>query len=150
VDFSSNSPAETEALGRRLGRQLCGGQLICLRGDLGVGKTVFVRGLAAALGCDLSEVASPTYVLERIYRGEQLLLRHLDAYRLSGAVEFEASDLATGLTSPEVVSAIEWSERVEACLPSPRITVSITRGDCERRNIKIEGCAEEVLTSLGA
>ncbi|MHC4916122.1 MAG: tRNA (adenosine(37)-N6)-threonylcarbamoyltransferase complex ATPase subunit type 1 TsaE [Planctomycetota bacterium] len=126
AEFDSASAAETESVGRRLGELLVGGELVCLLGELGAGKTVFVRGLAAALGCALSEVASPTYVLERVYRGERLDLRHLDAYRLSGAGEFEAADLASALTSPETVAALEWADRVEEALPAERVEVVLT------------------------
>jgi len=122
LQLTSRSPAETEALGERLGRCLAGGEVIALTGPLGAGKTVFVRGLARALGCPPGAVASPTYVLERVYPGS-LALRHLDAYRLSGAGEFEAADLAAELSAPGSVAVLEWADRVAGALPADRLEV---------------------------
>lgn len=130
-------------LGRLLGRLLSGGEVICLRGELGAGKTVFVRGLADGLGCPPAGVASPTYVIERICPGRELLLRHMDAYRLSGAEEFEAADLATALGAPGTVVALEWAGRVEDCLPAERIEADLeARGDQERA-VAISGLGAE-------
>ena len=140
------------ALANRLGKMLTGGELICLQGDLGAGKTVFVRGLAEGLGCDLSEVSSPTYVLERVYPGRRLLLRHLDAYRLSGPEEFEESDLNSGLNAPDTVSALEWPGRVEDSLPAFRLDVRITATGENERKISMtvrQGCCEKLIGKLG-
>lgn len=134
MEIITHSAAETELLGERLGGLLSGGELICLVGELGAGKTVFVRGLARALGCPPGEVTSPTYVLERVHPGERLALRHLDAYRLSGAAEFEEADLAGGLTAPGTVAVLEWADRVESALPAERLVVRIgTAGETCRR-----------------
>ncbi len=137
VEIASGSPAETELLGERLGRLLAGGELICLRGELGAGKTVFVRGLARALRCPIDEVSSPTYVLERVYAGARLLLSHLDAYRLSGPDEFEESDLGAKMADQGVVSALEWADRVEAALPPKRLEVTISAEDDGRRILRL-------------
>jgi tRNA threonylcarbamoyladenosine biosynthesis protein TsaE len=137
LEIVSGSPAETELTGERLGRLLAGGELVCLRGELGAGKTVLVRGLARALGCPTDEVSSPTYVLERIYCGTRLLLSHLDAYRLSGPDEFEESDLGAKMTDPGVVSALEWADRVEAALPPERLEVTISADDRGRRILRL-------------
>jgi tRNA threonylcarbamoyladenosine biosynthesis protein TsaE len=130
----SHSPEETEALGERLGRELAGGEVIALTGPLGAGKTVFVRGLARALGCPAGEVASPTYILERVYPG-RLLLRHLDAYRLSGAAEFEAADLAAGLSAPGSVAVLEWADRVAGALPADRLEIRFEVLDAATRRL---------------
>jgi tRNA threonylcarbamoyladenosine biosynthesis protein TsaE len=135
--IASASAGETEAFGERLGRLLAGGETICLCGQLGAGKTVLVRGLARGLGCPAGEVASPTYVLERNYRGGRLLLRHLDAYRLSGAEEFEAADLAVPGPAADgagAVSVLEWADRVTEALPPERLDVNISvAADGQRR-----------------
>ena len=132
-ELASRSPAETEALGERIGRMLSGGEIVALIGPLGAGKTVFVRGLARALGCPPEEVASPTYVLERVYPG-RLVLRHLDAYRLSGAEEFEASDLGAGLGAAGAVAAVEWADRVAGAMPAGALEIVFeVTGDAERR-----------------
>jgi len=144
VEIVTRSAAETESLGERLGGLLSGGELVCLIGELGTGKTVFVRGLARGLGCPLDEVASPTYVLERVYQGKRLArqssgglaLRHLDAYRLRGPEEFEEADLVRQLSAPGMVAALEWADRVEGALPAERLEVRLgSLGESERRLI---------------
>ena len=134
MEIATRNAAETESLGERLGRLLSGGELVCIIGELGSGKTAFVRGLARALECPLSEVASPTYVLERVYQGKRLALRHLDAYRLRGPEEFEEADLAGQLSAPGMVAALEWADRVEDALPAERLEVRLDiLGESERR-----------------
>jgi tRNA threonylcarbamoyladenosine biosynthesis protein TsaE len=142
LETESSSPAGTEALGERLGRLLAAGDLVCLSGPLGAGKTVLVRGLALGLGCDPRGVASPTYVLERTLPGGRVALRHLDAYRLSGAEEFEAADLASGPAGAGVVSALEWSDRVEEALPPERLELHLEVIDGDRRRISVSGRGE--------
>ncbi|HOX07563.1 MAG TPA: tRNA (adenosine(37)-N6)-threonylcarbamoyltransferase complex ATPase subunit type 1 TsaE [Planctomycetota bacterium] len=141
LELLTRSPAETEALGERLGRLLAGGEVIALTGPLGAGKTAFVRGLARGLGCPPGEVASPTYVLERVYPG-RLLLRHLDAYRLSGAEEFEASDLGAGLGGPGSAAAVEWADRVAGALPAGRLVMDFAVLDGTARSIRLSAGSE--------
>src|SRR5437879_3655150 len=90
----TSSAAQTEALGAALGRALRGRELIVLSGELGAGKTVFVRGVARGLNMPPGvRVCSPTYVLQHEYTGGRLTLYHIDAYRLGGAADFENSGL---------------------------------------------------------
>jgi tRNA threonylcarbamoyladenosine biosynthesis protein TsaE len=105
----SHSPAETAALGEQWGRAAESGLVIGLSGDLGAGKTQFVRGLAAGLGI-ASRVQSPTFALINIYGGGRLLLFHLDLYRLDTPEQIAAAGLEEYL-SPEGVTVIEWAER---------------------------------------
>jgi tRNA threonylcarbamoyladenosine biosynthesis protein TsaE len=152
VVFVTHTPTETEALGERLGRLLSGGEVLALVGPLGAGKTVFVRGLARALGASPGEVASPTYVLERIYPG-RLVLRHLDAYRLSGAAEFEASDLGAALGAAGSVAAVEWADRVAGAMPAGGLEVSIEVPGADERHLVFRADSErgrEVLEQLAA
>ena len=142
MEIVTRSAAETEALGLRLGGLLSGSELLALVGPLGAGKTVFVRGLARALGCPEEAVASPTYVLERVYPGGRLTLRHLDAYRLSGAAEFEASDLGAGLSAPGSVAAIEWADRVRDALPAERLEISFENLGGDARRLCLAGRGE--------
>jgi tRNA threonylcarbamoyladenosine biosynthesis protein TsaE len=106
---TTRSEAETEAIASRLGAALQGGEVVLLYGDLGAGKTAFVRGLARGMGLDAEEVASPTFVLMTRYAG-RLALHHADLYRLRPGDEtelgFEELPGATG------VLAIEWAERL--------------------------------------
>ena len=108
--FISHSPAETEALGERWGRDAQRGLVFALSGDLGAGKTQLVKGLARGLGVT-SRVHSPTYTLVNEYSGGRLRLFHLDLYRL----ETPAQILSAGLEEywqPDGVAVIEWAERV--------------------------------------
>ena len=108
VTILSSSEEETLAAGEGLGRRLTAGAVVLLFGDLGAGKTAFVRGLARALGVPDDEVTSPTFTLVQEYRG-RLTLHHVDLYRLEPA---EVADLGLDeLTSGDAVVAIEWAER---------------------------------------
>jgi tRNA threonylcarbamoyladenosine biosynthesis protein TsaE len=110
--FISHSPAETEALGEQLGRTAVTGLVIGLSGDLGAGKTQFVRGLARGLGL-ATRVHSPTFTLVNEYGGGRLKLFHLDLYRLETAEQLRSAGVEEFLT-PEGVTVIEWVERLGA------------------------------------
>ena len=103
----SASPEQTEAIGRALGAALRRGDTIALDGDLGAGKTVLVRGLAAGAGADPSAVRSPTFVLHHVYRGGRVVLHHLDCYRLGPGADLDALDLDSLLDRGAV--AVEWA-----------------------------------------
>ena len=108
--FISHSPAETEALGERLGRAAARGLVIALSGDLGAGKTQFVRGLARGLGI-AGRVHSPTFTLVNEYGGGRLKLFHLDLYRLETTEQLWSAGIEEFL-SPDGVAVIEWAERL--------------------------------------
>jgi len=110
--FISHSPADTEALGEKLGRAAERGLVIALSGDLGAGKTQFVRGLARGLGTS-SRVHSPTFTLVNEYGGGRLKLFHLDLYRLETAEQIFSAGIGEYL-SPDGVAVIEWAERLKA------------------------------------
>lgn len=106
----SHSESETEALAAVLARDLRPGDVIALSGDLGAGKTAFVRGLARGLALDPAEVSSPTFALVHEHRGGRLPLFHVDLYRLTSA---DAEDLGLDeLGVKDGVLAIEWPERL--------------------------------------
>ena len=112
-EFQTSDAAETFALGRQIGAQLSGGEVLLLNGPLGAGKTVFVKGLAAAFGIDPEEVTSPSFTLVNPYAG-RLPLFHIDLYRLDeGAAAAHAVDLEELLTDERAVIVIEWAERLE-------------------------------------
>ena len=105
----SRSEADTMAAGERLGRTLAAGDVVLLYGDLGAGKTAFVRGLAQGLGAAGSDVSSPTFTLVQEYRGGRAVLYHVDLYRLEPP---EVDDLGLEeLVLGDGVVAIEWAER---------------------------------------
>jgi len=108
--IESHSEQETIEAGRRLGASLQPGDVVLPYGDLGAGKTAFVRGLAAGLEIDPDEVTSPTFTIVQEYRGPRLVLQHVDLYRLSPAevADLGLEDLAAG----DTVIAVEWAERL--------------------------------------
>ena len=117
--FISHSPTDTESLGEHLGRTAAGGLVIGLSGDLGAGKTQFVRGLARGLGV-ATRVHSPTFTLVNEYDGGRLKLFHLDLYRLETPEQLRSAGIGEFL-SPDGVAVIEWAERLDAAgsLPAP-------------------------------
>ena len=108
--FISHSPADTESLGEKFGRAAQTGLVIALSGDLGAGKTQFVRGVARGLEIS-SRVHSPTFTLVNEYGGGRLKLFHLDLYRLETAEQILSAGIEEYL-SPDGVSVVEWAERI--------------------------------------
>jgi tRNA threonylcarbamoyladenosine biosynthesis protein TsaE len=108
--FISKSPAETEALGERWGRDAIVGQVFALIGDLGAGKTQLVKGIARGLGCR-ARVHSPTFAIVNLYGGGRLPLFHLDLYRLETPGALASAGLDDYL-HPDGVSVIEWADRL--------------------------------------
>lgn len=131
---TTHSQEETEALGERLGAAIEPGAVVLLRGDLGAGKTTFVRGLARGLGVDPAEVTSPTFVLINEYRG-RLTLHHVDLYRIEGAA---VDDLGLEeLADDGGAVVIEWAERLPRPVPGA-VRISITDEGESSREIRIE------------
>ena len=137
--FESNSAEDTFAFGQKLGREAVPGEIICLDGDLGVGKTVFTQGFAAGLGID-DYVNSPTFNIVKEYEGGRLPLYHFDVYRIGDPEEMDEvgfDDYVYG----DGVSLIEWAELIEEILPEKRTRILIEK-DVEKgfdyRKITVE------------
>ena len=114
-DFNSNSPDETIELGRNLGSQLKGGEVVAICGPLGSGKTHLIKGIAAGAGAkDQKHVNSPTFVIVNEYTG-RLDIYHIDAYRLNSVSEFEMLGF-DDFCYPQSVVLIEWADKVESVL----------------------------------
>ena len=136
MEFITNSPTETEAVGAGLAKYLTPGCVVAYRGDLGAGKTAFTRGLARGLGyADM--VTSPTYTIVNEYIGGWLPLFHFDMYRLRSADDLFDIGWEDYLERGGVC-AVEWSENVAEALEDP-VFVTIDRLSDETRRITIEG-----------
>src|SRR2546422_439545 len=137
-EWISTSESETFHLGVRIGDQLLGGEIILLNGPLGAGKTVFVKGIAQALGIDEEEVTSPSFTLVNPHYG-RLLLYHIDLYRLDeGASAAHAVDLDEILTDQNAIVIIEWADRMGRYpLPAGVWRVSISGDGDDARTISI-------------
>ena len=134
MTHTSNSEADTRAIAAALAPSLAPGAVILLSGDLGAGKTAFVRGLAEGLAIDPEEVTSPTFTLVHEYRGGRLPLIHVDLYRLERAeldeIGLDQDLAATGVT------AVEWSDRLARPIPSA-VVVTIEDAGGDNRRIEI-------------
>lgn len=129
----TSSPSETASLGAGLGKTLSPGDLVCLEGDLGSGKTTFVQGLALGWG-STDRVTSPTFVLVNEYRRtDEARLYHMDAYRLSGPAEALDLDVDSLLAAGPLV--VEWADRIAAALPEASVTVRFTDLGGDKRKI---------------
>jgi tRNA threonylcarbamoyladenosine biosynthesis protein TsaE len=130
----THSEEETSAAGEQLGRRLSAGNVVLLYGDLGAGKTAFVRGLARGLGASSEAVSSPTFTLVQEYGG-RIKLYHVDLYRLQ---PIEVGDLGLDeMIESDAVVAVEWAERW-ADAPEPAWVVRITHAGADERQISID------------
>lgn len=136
MEFLTNSPAETEAVGTALGKILKPGTVIAYRGNLGAGKTAFTRGLARGLGSD-ETVTSPTYTIVNEYLGGRMPLFHFDMYRLASSDDLWDIGWEDYLDR-NGVCAVEWSENVADAMEGA-ISVTIEKLDDDARRITIEG-----------
>jgi len=135
MDFFSRSPDQTRRIGMRLGGALQTGDVICLQGDLGAGKTTFVQGIALGWGSQ-DPVSSPTFIIVNMYRrGDDARLFHMDAYRLDSAPEAEELDLETMLAQGPLL--IEWPERMNGLVPLERLWIHLEHISEEQREMKV-------------
>ena len=134
LEFNTKSAEETQRLGEQLGALLSAGDVLALAGELGSGKTTFIQGLAKGLGIDPDRVKSPTFVLLREYPGPVPLV-HIDGYRLEGAESALWLDL-DWLFSRRKVTAIEWADRLQACLPEERLELRFEHKRTNQREIR--------------
>ena len=145
MEFITNSPEETEALGERLAKILAPGTILAYRGDLGAGKTAFTRGLARGLGCT-EQVTSPTYTIVNEYLGGRLPLFHFDMYRLRSSDDL--FDIGwDDYLERNGICAVEWSENVADAMEDP-VTVTIEKIGENSRRITVERSEKNALTGL--
>ena len=143
-EWLSRSADETFNLGKRVGKELTGGEILLLTGPLGAGKTIFVKGIASALGIDPEEVTSPSFTLVNPYEG-RLPLYHIDLYRLDeGASAAHAVDLDELLANESAVIVIEWADRLGGYpLPSNVWRIAISGDGDDPRKITLEFMKDE-------
>ena len=140
MDVFSRSPEQTRRIGMRLGGALQAGDVICLQGDLGAGKTTFVQGIAQGWG-SLDSVSSPTFIIVNVYRGrDESRLFHMDAYRLDSASEAEELDLDAMLSQGPLI--IEWPERMEGLVPPENLWVNLEHIAEDEREMRFRASGE--------
>jgi tRNA threonylcarbamoyladenosine biosynthesis protein TsaE len=136
LEFFSRSPDQTRRVGIRLGGLLKTGDVVCLQGNLGAGKTTFVQGIAQGWG-SLDPVSSPTFILVNIYRrADQKQFFHLDAYRIDSVPEAEELDIDSMLIQGPLV--IEWPERIGNLVPRERLWVNFEYMSEEHRQMVLK------------
>jgi tRNA threonylcarbamoyladenosine biosynthesis protein TsaE len=135
-DFTSSSPAQTERLGVRLGELLRPGDLVCLSGELGAGKTLLARGVGRGWGAG-GRVTSPTFVLVNEYPRlrDGCILYHIDCYRLETAPEVATVGLEDIFDGDGAI-LIEWPERIEPLLPAGRLWIALSYDSPTRRRMR--------------
>ena len=133
MKINSNSLAETARIAQDLARELRPGAVVALNGDLGAGKTAFVRACAQALGSP-SRVTSPTFAILNIYAG-QIPVYHFDFYRLSSVADIENIGGTEFIPSRDGITFIEWAEKIPEVLPEDYLEVRISAGG-ERRTFE--------------
>lgn len=129
---------ETQELARKIGALLKGGEVIELVGDVGAGKTTFVKGLAKGLAIE-EDVQSPSFTISRVYDArDNLRLAHYDFYRLSDAGIMK-DELTEMIQDPEVITVIEWADIVEGVLPKNRLTIRFESPTETTRKLTLSG-----------
>jgi tRNA threonylcarbamoyladenosine biosynthesis protein TsaE len=144
VEISSASPAETEAVAAKLARGLVLGDVVTVSGDLGSGKTTFVRGACRALGVT-APVTSPTFTIGHRYPGDPDV-SHLDLFRFQGLSAAEWGDLEPYFE--DAICFVEWPEAAAGALPPVRVEVRLSHVDPTHRLITLDNTEKSLLTSL--
>jgi tRNA threonylcarbamoyladenosine biosynthesis protein TsaE len=133
--IETSDPAETESLGAELAAGLTAGDVVLVRGELGSGKTTFVRGAAQALGVT-DPVTSPSFSIGHRYRAVDVTVSHLDLYRLEG-LEHEDPALLGDYVGPDRIAFVEWPQDGEQELQDTRMQVSLSHRGQDRRRIEV-------------
>jgi tRNA threonylcarbamoyladenosine biosynthesis protein TsaE len=132
----TKDPRETEALGAELAAGLRDGDVVLVQGELGSGKTTFVRGAARALGVT-DPITSPTFSIGHRYRATNTTVSHLDLYRLSGGLAEEDPALLDDYLGPGRIAFVEWPAREHVELSSARLRVTLAHRGADRRRIEV-------------
>ena len=146
LELASGSASETERIAAALGQRLGVGDVVTVSGELGAGKTTFVRGACRALGVT-SPVTSPTFTIGHRYRGDVVDVAHLDLYRFSGVSAAEWGDLEPYFE--DAIVFVEWPEAGAAALPRPRVEVSLEHAGGDRRRVVLASMETPLLQGFG-
>jgi tRNA threonylcarbamoyladenosine biosynthesis protein TsaE len=148
LDIITSSAEQTQRYGSRLGALLKAGDVLCLSGDMGAGKTVFASGLGAGWGAE-ARLTSPTFNLVNEYRRakDRTRLCHIDAYRLNGVQDLDSVGFDDMLGTRRIL-IIEWPERIESALPEDHLWVQLRVLDTGRRNLIMEGHGERYVSLI--
>jgi tRNA threonylcarbamoyladenosine biosynthesis protein TsaE len=144
IEIESSSPEETERIAAALAAELAAGDVVFVSGELGAGKTTFVRGAARALGVETA-VTSPTYTIGHVYEG-RVRVSHLDLYRFDGMADAEWGDLEPYFG--ETVVFVEWPEAGAAFLPPARAAVGLRHGGERHRLIVLSSAQKDLENSV--
>ena len=144
MQLTSSSPDETEAVAARLARKLAVGDVVTVSGELGSGKTTFVRGACRALGVR-GPVTSPTFTVGHRYRGNPDV-SHLDLFRFQGVSPAEWGDLEPYFE--DAICFVEWPEAAARVLPPVRVAVRLSHVDREHRTIEVESDDRQLLAEV--
>ena len=131
--YSSNSPKETENIAKVIAKELTAGDVICLRGDLGVGKTAFVQGLVKALGVE-EPISSPTFTIINCYNGN-MPIYHFDVYRIDDCDEMYEIGYEEYVYG-DGISVIEWPDKIKEILPEKRYDITISKDYEKHENFR--------------
>jgi tRNA threonylcarbamoyladenosine biosynthesis protein TsaE len=135
MNFITNTVEETIELGKKIGRSLNPGDIVCIDGDLGSGKTHLTKGIALGLGID-EHITSPTFNIVNEYEG-RIKLYHFDVYRVNDPDEIAAIGFDEYIFS-DAASVIEWSDYIKELIPDDHIQINIANESETRRNINIQ------------
>jgi tRNA threonylcarbamoyladenosine biosynthesis protein TsaE len=125
----------TVGLGEIMTELLVAPKLVVLRGDLGMGKTTLVRGMAAAIGANADEVTSPTFTLVHTYQGRKTRLVHLDLYRLETEADVETTGLWEMADAPDALVMVEWGNKFASVMERADAVVSMEQGEVEKERL---------------
>lgn len=134
ISLQVNSLGETSKLASQIAQNVKGGEVICLMGELGVGKTYFIKFFCGALGVKGEEVISPTFVYWRKHEGTKFKVNHFDFYRVVNDEEVEDIGLEDAFGQKDAVTVIEWADKIRSYLPEARLEIQIGfLGETERQ-----------------
>lgn len=136
MNLLSDSETETKEIGRRLGEKLGPGDLVCLYGELGAGKTTMVKGIASAFGVAERDITSASFTIIAEY-DRDIPFYHIDLYRVNPGEVFDIG--LHEYINQDSIAVIEWPERAEAEIPEKRINIYLTHIEDDIREIRIEG-----------